>query len=511
MDNISAISAVQETDQKFLLDASGITKSFGATSVLRGMDFAVAPGEVHAFLGGNGAGKSTLLKIVAGILHQDGGTLHYRGLDVHDTAGRAARDAGLAVVHQELAVIPHLSIAENIDLPRYHKGARLFNRRDAHDAAVEALSLIDKDFAAQSTDRLVSTLSLHERQMLEIARALKSGAELLLLDEPTTNLTGEEAERLFAVLRRLVESTKIAVVFVSHRMKEIRQVADVCTIIRDGQCALHRTPLAKLSDAEIIEKMGQNVVGESEASAIAAIPRIGPKVNGDALSITGLGLEIEIGPGQILGLAGAPTGPQALIDQLIGDRAQAGVHIIHGGQKREDRTPRQAVANGIGFVSGDRANRGMLATLPIIDNMLASRRIAERRQIVRRGEADEAAGLLEKLRIKAGSLWDLPASLSGGTQQKLIIARWLNLRPKMLVLEEPTRGVDVGTKREIYVLIRAMAEAGTTVIWWSTEQTELLELCDRILAFGPDGTAIALLTGAQINEERLAAATGLAA
>jgi ribose transport system ATP-binding protein len=509
MDNLQAISAVPDTEQKFLLDAQGITKSFGATSVLRGMDFAVAPGEVHAFLGGNGAGKSTLLKIVAGILHQDGGTLHYRELDVHDSAGRAARDAGLAVVHQELAVIPHLSIAENIDLPRYHKGARLFNRRHAHDAAVEALSLIDKDFAAQSTDRLVSTLSLHERQMLEIARALKSGAELLLLDEPTTNLTGEEAERLFAVLRRLVETAKIAVVFVSHRMKEIRQVADVCTIIRDGQCALHRTPLSKLSDAEIIEKMGQNVVADAQAPVV--IPRIGPKVQGDALSITGLGLDIDIGPGQILGLAGAPTGPQALIDHLIGDRAQAGVHIIHGGQTRDDRSPRQAVANGVGFVSGDRANRGMLATLPIIDNMLASRRIAEARKFVRRDEAGEAAGLLEKLRIKAGSLWDLPASLSGGTQQKLIIARWLNLRPKMLVLEEPTRGVDVGTKREIYVLIRAMAEAGTTVIWWSTEQTELLELCDRILAFGPDGKAIALLTGAQINEELLAAATGLAA
>ncbi len=510
MDNLQAIAGVPDADQTFLLDAQGITKSFGATNVLRGMDFAVAAGEVHAFLGGNGAGKSTLLKIVAGILHQDGGALQYRGLDVHDSAGRAARDAGLAVVHQELAVIPHLSIAENIDLPRYHKGARLFNRRHAHEAAVEALSLIDKDFAAQSTDRLVSTLTLHERQMLEIARALKSGAELLLLDEPTTNLTGEEAERLFAVLRRLVETAKIAVVFVSHRMKEIRQVADVCTIIRDGQCALHRTPLSKLSDAEIIEKMGQNVVADSE-SPIAAIPRIGPRVQGDALSITGLGLDIDIGPGQILGLAGAPTGPQALIDQLIGDHAQPGVHIIHGGKKRDDRSPRQAVANGVGFVSGDRANRGMLATLPIIDNMLASRRIAEERKFVRNDEAGEATGLLEKLRIKAGSLWDLPASLSGGTQQKLIIARWLNLRPKMLVLEEPTRGVDVGTKREIYVLIRAMAEAGTTVIWWSTEQTELLELCDRILAFGPDGKAIALLTGALISEERLAAATGLAA
>jgi ribose transport system ATP-binding protein len=500
--------------RSFLLDARGITKSFGATRVLRGMDFSVAPGEVHAFLGGNGAGKSTLLKIVAGILDADGGRLHYKGLDVHDAAGRTARDQGLAVVHQELAVIPHLSIAENIDLPRYRRGYGLFNRAAARRSAVEALSLIDRDFAAQSTDRLVSTLSLHERQMMEIARALKSGAELLLLDEPTTNLTNEEAERLFAVLRRLVAEARIAVVFVSHRMKEIRQVADVCTIIRDGQSAVHRRPLADLTDAEIIEMMGQSMAAPDAAAAGPVLPNAPRQARsgaGEALAIRGYGFDVAVEPGEILGLAGAPAGPQALIDQLIGDRRAAGIDIIHGGRPRRYRTPREAVRQGVGFVSGDRSNRGIIATLPIIDNMVASRRIAERRVFVHGSESREAAGLLDALRIKARSVWDLPATLSGGTQQKLIIARWLNLRPQMLVLEEPTRGVDVGTKRDIYTLIRAMAEAGTTIVWWSTEQTELLELCDRILAFGPDGRATALLSGSGIDEEKLAAATGLAA
>ena len=498
----------------FLLDARGITKSFGVTKVLRGMDFSVAPGEVHAFLGGNGAGKSTLLKIVAGILGADGGTLHYKGLDVHDAAGQQARNQGLTVVHQELAVIPHLSIAENIDLPRYRHGFGLFNRAAAHRSAVEALSLIDRDFAAQSTDRLVSTLSLHERQMMEIARALKSGAELLLLDEPTTNLTSEEAGRLFVVLRRLVAEAHIAVVFVSHRMQEIRQVADVCTIIRDGQSAVHRVPVASLTDAEIVEMMGQSVAAPDSAGTapvMPAAPRPKPGTAGEALAIRGYGFDIDVAPGQILGLAGAPVGPQALIDQLIGDRKSAGIEIIQGGRPRRYRSPREAVRQGVGFVSGDRSNRGIIATLPIIDNMVASRRIAERRTFVRGSETRDAAGLLDALRIKARSVWDLPATLSGGTQQKLIIARWLNLRPQMLVLEEPTRGVDVGTKRDIYTLIRAMAEAGTTIVWWSTEQTELLELCDRILAFGPDGRATALLSGSGIDEEKLAAATGLAA
>jgi ribose transport system ATP-binding protein len=506
-----------EAEPAFLLDAEGVLKSYGATKVLRGMNFHVAPGEVHAFLGGNGAGKSTLLKIIAGIVDRDAGKLLYRGQDVDGPAGSAARDRGLAVVHQELAVIPHLSIAENIELPRYRRGARLFDRAGATQSAVDALSLIDTAFAAQPTDRLVETLSLHERQMVEIARALKSGAELLLLDEPTTNLTADEAERLFAVLRRLVRESRIAVVFVSHRMQEIRQVADVCTIIRDGEAAVSRRPLGQLTDADIVEMMGQSLTADETAEALAPKPTADAGLSlvrrkpGDTLVVKGLGLEVEIAAGQILGLAGAPSGPQLVVDQLIGNGQDKTIDILRGGQRRRYRSPRDAVSQGVGFVSGDRANRGILASLPIIDNLLASRRIADSRWFVRRDEGSEAAGLLAALKIKAQSVWDLPSSLSGGTQQKLIVARWLNLKPDILVLEEPTRGVDVGTKHDIYALIRAMADAGTIIVWWSSEQIELLELCHKILAFGPDGRATAVLSRPHMSEEMLAAATGLAA
>lgn len=504
------------TEWTFLLNATRIMKNFGPTTVLRGMDFQVAPGEVHAFLGGNGAGKSTLLKIVAGILGRDGGSLSYRGLSVDEAAGAYARDRGLAVVHQELAVIPHLSIAENIELPHRKRGASLFNRQTARRAAAEALALIDADFAAGSMDRLVGTLSLHERQMIEIARALKSGADLLLLDEPTTNLTAGEAERLFSVLRRLAQQNQIAVVFVSHRMKEIRQVADVCTIIRDGVAAVSRTRIAQLGDAEIIEMMGQQAAAPAETSAHTAVASTAESATlrpspGKSLRIEGLGLAVDIAPGEILGLAGAPGGPQALVNQLIGNAPMRGVDIVHGGQSQRIRSPRDAVRQGIGFVSGDRSNRGILAALPILDNLVVSRRIAEGRSLVRQDEILEAAGLLKALKIKAGSLHDLPSSLSGGTQQKLILARWLNLRPKLLVLEEPTRGVDIGTKRDIYVLIRAMAQSGTTIMWWSSEQTELIELCHKVLAFAPDGRASALLGHPHLSEDTLAAATGLAA
>jgi ribose transport system ATP-binding protein len=220
---------------------------------------------------------------------------------------------------------------------------------------------------------------------------------------------------------------------------------------------------------------------------------------------------VTVAPGEILGLAGAPSGPQVLVDQLIGNGRDRSIDILRGGVTRRYRAPRDAVRQGVGFVSGDRTNRGILASLPIIDNLVSARRIADSRWLVRRDESREAAALLGALKIKASSVWDLPATLSGGTQQKLIVARWVNLKPDILVLEEPTRGVDVGTKHDIYALIRTMAEAGTTIVWWSSEQSELLELCHKILAFSPDGSATALLSRPLMSEEMLATATGLAA
>lgn len=507
-----ARTALNTADRGLLLHAQGITKSFGPTTVLRGLDFAVAPREIHALLGGNGAGKSTLLKIVSGVIAKDGGTLLYAGHDTDSHEGREARSRGIAVVHQELAVLPHLTVAENIDLPHHRRGLSLFSRRAAHEVALQALALVDRDFAGRAAGILVGALSLHEQQLVEIARALNSGAQLLLLDEPTANLTAAETERLFDVLRRLTRESGISVVFVSHRMREIRQIADVCTIIRDGVTAVNRQPLGTLSDADIVDQMGQAsaVSGATEAAPPPDAPRPAGAGRG-RLEIRGPELDLAVEAGSILGLAGAPAGPEALIEALIGARRPGTFTILRDGQARAYGSPRQAARDGVGFVSGDRAGKGILASLPIIDNMLASRRIARGQVLVPRSELAEAGRLLVALRIKAGSIWDLPATLSGGTQQKLLIARWLNLGPAMLVLEEPTRGVDIGTKREIYALIRAMAASGTTVVWWSTEQTELIELCDIVLAFDPDGRATGILRHREITEDSLAGATGMAA
>jgi ribose transport system ATP-binding protein len=496
-------------DPTYLLEAREVHKSYGATRVLRGVNFAVAPAEIHALLGGNGAGKSTLLKIVTGSVPRDAGAVRYRGLDVSSHEGMAVRGRGVAVVHQEMALLPDLTVAENIHLPHLVRGASLFSAREAARAAEVALVPIDAALARHALYRRVADLTLHERQVVEIARALSAGAQLLLLDEPTANLTAAETERLFALLRRLTGQHGISVVFVSHRMREIREIASVCTILRDGVSAASRTKLTELSDADIVTTMGQATALEGAARKTTAV--VAPSVSSEAFEAASGAMRLEIPPGRIIGLAGAPSGPSALIDALTGARRDSPWRITRGGSPLVLRNPRQAVRQGIGFVSGDRAGKGVLATLPIVDNMLAAARIRQRRALVARRETQEGEGLLRTLRIQASSLWALPATLSGGTQQKLLIARWLAVAPRLLVLEEPTRGVDIGTKRDLYALVRQMAERGVGVVWWSTEYAELVELCHAVLAFDPDGTPSGMLTGQDLDETHLAHATGMAA
>jgi ribose transport system ATP-binding protein len=331
----------------------------------------------------------------------------------------------------------------------------------------------------------------------------------LLLDEPTANLTAAESQRLFEVVRRLVSTQSIGVVFVSHRMREIRAIADVCSILRNGATVVDRVSLDRLSDAEIVERMGQGDALRSlqrrprEAALTGAA--------GATLRLACADLSLEVAPGSIVGLAGAPAGPSQLIDQLVG--AQAGVarwRIVRGAAELDSLNPRRALASGIGYVSGDRANKGVLHSLPIVDNLMASKRVLERRFWVARSEVPDSQALIDGLAVK-GTIWQLPGTLSGGTQQKLLIARWTHLEPAVLVLEEPTRGVDIGTKREIYAQIRELATRGTTVIWWSTEAVELVEVCDCVLAFDPDGRPTRVVQRDDISEEGLAEATGMAA
>jgi ribose transport system ATP-binding protein len=307
-------------------------------------------------------------------------------------------------------------------------------------------------------------------------------------------------------------------------MKEIRQIADVCTIIRDGKTAVNRVALGAITDAEIVECMGQNAVHEPAAitASAATLPdaarvscktAIGNASGGtsEAIRIQRDAIDVDITPGSIIGLAGAPVGPSALINALTGIAPDTSWSITRDGVSANYRHPAAGARDGVGFVSGDRSSKGILATLSIKDNLVASSRVIGKRKIVGRAEVAQSIKLLDALKMRVGSIWDLPATLSGGTQQKLLIARWLLMKPRLLVLEEPTRGVDIRTKREIYALIREMAAQGTAIVWWSTEFIELVELCDTVLAFELDGKPTRVLQHADINETQLADATGMVA
>jgi ribose transport system ATP-binding protein len=421
-------------------------------------------------------------------------------------AGRSA--PAIAVVNQELALLPELSVAENIGIVHAHSALSTSSMRRMRTTALDALRLIDPAIGEEMVDRPARKLSLHEGQVVEIARALSTGAEVLLLDEPTANLTAGETAKLFSVLRRLAHEEGIGIVFVSHRMREIRDLCDVCTILRDGVTVENARPLDALTDAEIVQQMGQ----PAHRAETAKRDRSVNAGKAASVSLSGpTGAAIDLRPGTILGLAGAPSGPIGLIAPLVGAGKGADWRISIDGAEARFSSPVDAVRAGIGYISGDRGAKGILLQLPIVDNVLAARRIRDGRSIVRSAEKQECADLVSALKLKAGSIWDVPSSLSGGNQQKLLVARWLGLPLRMVVLEEPTRGVDIGTKRDIYGLIRQMADAGAIVIWWSTENVELLELCDAIFAFDTDGRPRGFLPEDRYSEDGIAELTGMAA
>ncbi|NBE06935.1 sugar ABC transporter ATP-binding protein [Paragemmobacter ruber] len=483
-----------------LLAARDVQKSYGATHVLRGVDFTLRAGEIHALLGGNGAGKSTLIRILTGKIPRDAGEI--------TTAShrRPGTDPVIAVVHQELALLPNLTVAENIGIVHGRRVFGLHSPARQAQIAFDALRVLDADLATRALHLPASGLSLHEAQIVEIARALSIGAEVLLLDEPTANLTAQETALFFGVLRKLVADQGIAIVFVSHRMKEIRQLCDRCTILRDGRSVVEDRSLSDLSDAEIVAQMGQSDRREPVAATRAQMSD-----QRDVVLAGPDGAEIALAAGTILGLAGAPTGPMALITALTGGARHPQWRITAEGMPSSFSSPGTAVKHGIGYISGDRAGKGVLADLPILDNVMAARRIRQGRHVIHAKELVDCAALVGSLKLKAASLHDLPRTLSGGNQQKLLVARWLGLPLRVLVLEEPTRGVDIGTKRDIYGLIRQMAATGAIVIWWSTENAELLELCDRIFAFDTQGRPAGDLSADRFTEEGIAERTGMAA
>ena len=488
-----------------LLVATSLTKSFSGVHALRGLSFELLPGEVHALVGENGAGKTTFVRIVTGADAPDTGTLEMDGAPVTFDSPSAARARGIAAIHQQPALFPDLTVAENIALATEREGAwRRIRWRERH---ARSHALLERLGADIDPSRTVDRLSFPEQQLVEIAKAVGARARLLLMDEPTASLTGREVDRLFAVVDRL-RSEGAGIIYISHRLEEVRRIADRVTVIRDGRTIAAgldpRTP-----EADIIRWMAGR---EIEPRAAAVRRTAAQEVALDVRQLTSpdarfTDVSLSVRRGEILGVAGlVGAGRTELGETLFGLRPAASGEIVIGGRRQRFRSAADAIRAGVAYVPEDRRRHGVIADFDVAANTsLASlERVATRGFVNRTAEETIAAGYMRRFNIKASSVRDRVGTLSGGNQQKVALARWLATSPSVLILDEPTQGVDVAAKAEIHALMEELAADGLAIVLISSDLPEVLALSDRVLVLhrgrvtgcldAADGTADTIMT-----------------
>jgi len=484
-----------------LISARGIGKTFAAVDVLRDVDLDLEVGEIHALLGENGAGKSTFAKILAGVHRPSSGTLSLNGQPVEVASPIVAQKLGIALIHQEPISFPDLSVAENLVLGRAEDG--WFGRVPWAEMTREARRLMDLLGVKIDVTRPMRGLSIADQQMVEIARALASDSRLIIMDEPTAPLTPREVETLFGIARRLRDEGR-TIVFISHRLEEVRALCDRVTIFRDGN-RIATDEIGKLTDADIIRLMIGRPLKEYMHKSKSQIGEVALRVEGLSLSGIFENISLTVHRGEIVGLGGLVGAGRTDVARAIFGVAPAESGTVEiDGRRVAISDPSQAIALGLAFVPEDRAVAGIFRTLPVEMNISAAvpREIAPAgfiRRAVERALGQEA---VEKLSIRLASLRQPIGELSGGNQQKAILARWLLTDPKVLILDEPTRGIDIGVKAEFYDMIGELAASGRAILLISSEMPELLALCDRILVMS-EGRLTADLPRAEATQEAI--------
>jgi rhamnose transport system ATP-binding protein len=490
-----------------LVELRDATKSYGAVRALRDADVVLRTGEVRALVGENGAGKSTLVKVLGGVVRRDGGEMLVDGQPVDFHSPHDARDAGIAVIYQEPTLFPDLSIAENVVMGYHPLGA--FKRIDRRAMHAQVQGLLDRLGVRLDPDRPVRGLSIADQQIVEIAKALSFDARVLVMDEPTAALSGPEVERLFSVVRALREQG-VAVLFISHRLEEVFAICDTATVMRDG-AVVHDAEIAAITPDEMVKRM----VGR-ELSAL--FPKQDVAVGDPVLKVHRLTREgvffdisFDVRAGEIVALAGlVGAGRSEVARAIFGiDKPDAG-HVEVDGTRLPPARPLAAMRAGIGFVPEDRRQQGLVMDLSIARNATMTRTGSLTRMGLVRGAAETrlAREWATRLRLKFHRLDDPAGFLSGGNQQKVVLAKWLATEPKVLILDEPTRGIDVGTKAEVHRLMSELAGRGLAVLMISSELPEVLGMADRVLVMH-EGRLTGELTREEADEERvIRAATG---
>ncbi len=512
-----------------LLQLSAVTKSFGAVRALKGVSFDLHAGEVHALLGENGAGKSTLIKVITGAHQPDGGTIAINGERVAQLTPAAAHKLGIACIYQQPALFPDLSVAENIALRlEPASAARKVNWPARRTRATELLQRIGAEI---SPDAEVRSLSMPEQQLVEIACALGAGARIVIMDEPTASLTQKEQHLLFAVVKDL-RASGVGVIYISHRLEEIFQLADRVTVLRDGESV--GTRLVRSSRREPAQTSSEESQSRltsadtlTEASLIKLmvgreVSAIYPPSESEAgevvLSLKNLGcaaggvknVSLDVRAGEIVGMAGlVGAGRTELARVLFGITPADSGEILLNGERVTIGSPQEAVAHGIAYVPEDRRRHGVILEMPIAHNMTMAihRRIFPGAWLRFDAEKQLALEFIRDLGVKAYGAEAPGGSLSGGNQQKVSLARWLATKPKLLILDEPTQGVDVGSNSEIHYIIRRLAKEGLAVLMISSDLPEVLGMADRI-AVMRGGTIAAMMPGKSDAHEVMAMALG---
>ena len=484
------------------LRMQGISKAFPGVQALNSVDFSVSQGEIHALVGENGAGKSTLMKILTGALTSDSGQISLGNQDVQINNPGDAQALGISMIHQELSLIPYLTVGQNIFLgrePRARVGAFI----DWPELYQQAQVLLDRLNVNVDSRASVQDLSIAQRQMVEVAKALSFNADLIAMDEPTSSLTDRETEILFRVMSSFKEQG-ISIIFISHRLEEVFEIADRITVLRDGE-AIGTAPVADLDVDQVVRMMVGRDVGElypkDDIEQLGVILEASDVEDGRELRP----VSVTLNKGEILGIAGlAGAGRTALAETLFGVRSAVKGQIKIGGKTVRIQHPGQAIRLGLGFVPEDRKLQGLFLNMAVRENVVISALPeVSRFSFVNFSQAEKLAReYIDKLKIRTPSVKQLVRNLSGGNQQKVIIARWLTLNPRILILDEPTRGIDVGTKAEIHALMNQLAKQGVAVMMVSSDLPEVLGVSDRILVMRT-GRIVAEFTRQEATQDKI--------
>lgn len=501
MSNPMAASHDVPQGSEYILEMVNISKRYPGVQALDSVTLQVRPAEVHALVGENGAGKSTLMKILAGAERMDSGAIYLRGQRLSLTSPSQAIRLGISIIYQEFNLVPHLSVAENIFLgrePRNRLG--LIRWREMHREARRILDLLKAPIDSHAP---VYTLSVAQQQMVEIAKAISFQAQIIAMDEPSATLTEHELENLFRLIRSLKEQG-VSVIYISHRLEEIFEIADRVTVLRDG-VKVHTGPVKDINREELVRLMVGRELRESFPKRSVPIGEVRLKVEG--LSRRGVlhDISFEVRAGEILGIAGlVGSGRTELARAIFGADPKDSGRIWVDGQEVHIRRPSDAIAHGIGLVPEDRKLQGLILGMVVRENTtLANLQEVSRLGFIHRGQEIEATRrFVDLLRIRTPSTEQIVRNLSGGTQQKVVLAKWLFTRSKVLIFDEPTRGIDVGAKVEIHELMNDLAARGVAVVMISSELPEILGMSDRILVMH-EGRIAGQLSREEATQEKI--------